>query len=299
MEKQTSSFISWAEFRDIDLARFLASIGHEPVKIIGQNYWYRSPLRDEKTPSFKVNTRLNRWYDFGLGKGGSIVDFCLEFYQTGLPEIVQLLSGNLSLPCSPSFSREVHPVQQALSVTGVHELSSPSLLSYLKTRAIPEELASPVLKEVRYQLNGKSYYGLGFKNDQGGYEIRNRYFKGSSSPKAVTTLANGQDSLSVFEGFFDWLSYQVLQVSMDWPKTDYLVLNSLSFVQGSLDRMLGYQTVHLFLDNDPAGQKATDFLMRQSSVFKDCSSYYKGLQDLNEFLTRKQPRLKVARKLKF
>ncbi len=299
MEKQTSSFISWEALREIDLVGFLASIGYEPAKIRGAGYWYLSPLRNEKTPSFKVNTRLNRWYDFGVGKGGSIVDFCMEFYQTGLPEIVQLLSGNLSLPRSSSFFRGNSSDKPALIVTGEYELSSPCLLNYLKTRAIPEQVASPVLKEIRYQLDGKSYYGLGVKNDQGGYEIRNRYFKGSSSPKAVTTFVNGQDSLSVFEGFFDWLSYQVLRVSMDWPETDYLVLNSLSFAEGSLDLMLGYQTVCLFLDNDPAGQKAKDLLIRQSPAFKDCSSYYNGFTDLNEFLVGKLPRLKVARKLKF
>lgn len=299
MEKQTSSFISWEKLRDIDLVGFLASIGYEPAKIRGAGYWYLSPLRIEKTPSFKVNTRLNRWHDFGLGRGGSIVDFCLEFYQSGLAEIVQLLSGNLRLLRSPSFSQGTPSDQPALSVTGVHELSSLSLLTYLTSRGIPVELASPVLKEVRYELNGKSYYGLGFKNDLGGYEIRSRYFKGSSSPKAVTTFVNRQDSLAVFEGFFDWLSYQALRGSMNWPETDCLVLNSLSFVQGALDRMLAYQTVRLFLDNDPAGQKATNLLIGQSPVFKDCSPYYKGFQDLNEFLTRKQPRLKVARKFKF
>lgn len=296
MEKQTSSFISWEKLRDIDLVRFLASIGYEPAKIRGAGYWYLSPLRNEKTPSFKVNIRLNRWYDFALGKGGSIIDFCLEYYQTGLAEIVQLLSRNLSLPRSPSFSQGAPSDQLALSVTGVHELSSPSLLSYLKTRGIPEELAYPALKEVRYELNGKSYYGLGFKNDLGGYEIRSRYFKGSSSPKAVTTFVNRQDSLAVFEGFFDWLSYQALRGSMNWPETDCLVLNSLSFVQRALGRMLGYQTVHLFLDNDPAGQKTTDFLIGESPVFKDCCPYYKGFSDLNEFLVGTGLKYKAALK---
>lgn len=92
MKKQPSSFISWEKLRDIDLVGFLASIGHEPTKISGIQYWYRSPLRNEKTPSFKVNRRLNRWYDFGIGKGGSILDFCRALYQIDLPEIVHLLS---------------------------------------------------------------------------------------------------------------------------------------------------------------------------------------------------------------
>ncbi len=43
----------------IDLVNYLSSMGHEPVKIKGNDHWYLSPLREEKEASFKVNKNKN------------------------------------------------------------------------------------------------------------------------------------------------------------------------------------------------------------------------------------------------
>ena len=61
--------------KQIDLVNYLEKLGYEPRKIRNHDYWYLSPLRDENTPSFKVNRNINCWYDFGLGEGGTIIDF--------------------------------------------------------------------------------------------------------------------------------------------------------------------------------------------------------------------------------
>jgi len=63
------------EAKQIDLVDYLAALGHRPQKIRNKDYWYHSPLRDEKTASFKVNRSLNVWYDHGIGKGGNLIDF--------------------------------------------------------------------------------------------------------------------------------------------------------------------------------------------------------------------------------
>lgn len=48
----------------INLVEFLEKEGHKAVKQKGNTYWYISPIRSEKTPSFKVDARRNEWYDF-------------------------------------------------------------------------------------------------------------------------------------------------------------------------------------------------------------------------------------------
>ena len=58
--------------KQIRIEDYLHTLGHAPVRRQGVNLWYRSPLREEKVASFKVNTGLNCWYDFGLGKGGNV-----------------------------------------------------------------------------------------------------------------------------------------------------------------------------------------------------------------------------------
>ena len=43
---------------------FLARLGHHPVQRRANAIWYRSPYREEHTPSFKVNPEKNLWFDF-------------------------------------------------------------------------------------------------------------------------------------------------------------------------------------------------------------------------------------------
>lgn len=50
--------------KQIRIADFLHSLGYSPVKQQGINLWYKSPFREEKEPSFKVNPDRNLWYDF-------------------------------------------------------------------------------------------------------------------------------------------------------------------------------------------------------------------------------------------
>src|SRR4051812_34585069 len=86
------------EAREMDLVDYLSTLGHEPEKISGRNYWYRSPFREEKDPSFKVNRHLNRWYDFAEGKGGNLVDFGIVYHKCTITDFLQKISsGNISL----------------------------------------------------------------------------------------------------------------------------------------------------------------------------------------------------------
>ena len=70
------------EIKSIPLATFLSQLGHEPTMRKGTRLWYLSPLRQEHTPSFKVEKTLNCWYDFGIGKGGNIIDLATELYKS-------------------------------------------------------------------------------------------------------------------------------------------------------------------------------------------------------------------------
>lgn len=59
--------LSIDEARQTGMIDYLSKLGYEAAKIRNNDYWSLSPLRDEKIPSFKVNKKLNRWYDHGLG----------------------------------------------------------------------------------------------------------------------------------------------------------------------------------------------------------------------------------------
>ena len=53
---------------------YLESKGITLVRRLATYVMYRSPLRDEHHPSFKVDTEKNLWIDYAEGRGGSIID---------------------------------------------------------------------------------------------------------------------------------------------------------------------------------------------------------------------------------
>lgn len=78
------------DVKQIKLADYLQSLGYTPVKQQDKNLWYKSPLREETDASFKVNTEFEKWYDFGIGKGGNILALAAELYRS--EDVAYLLS---------------------------------------------------------------------------------------------------------------------------------------------------------------------------------------------------------------
>lgn len=262
---------------------FLQEHGHQPTSVRGDNWWYLSPLRDERTASFKVDVNKNVWYDFGLGKGGN------------LRTLVKLLlhGNNYDLPSDHFFETE-HPKTRlpekgnaSFSDITIMELTNHFLFSYLKRRGISETIAAKYCKEIHYTNRGKRYYAIGFGNRCGGYEIRNAYFKGCISPKDISVIEHGDDDCHVFEGFIDFLSY--VEMSGD---CDAVVLNSVINITKALSILNKYHKVYCHLDNDEAGRNATKQIMRACpSDVIDVSSEYAESKDVNEFLCKRMPRL--------
>lgn len=272
----------------LDTVAYLSMRGYEPEKVKGVNYWYLSPIREEKTASFKVNRLRNQWYDFGIGKGGDLLDFIRLLDNCSIPEALQKLEQSNVSGIRPQQPMNLPLATSAIEVLSVHIISSSVLIRYCRSRCIPWTIADNYLHEVRYRNGGKIYYGLSFKNDAGGWELRNPLFKGSSSPKASTTIKSGADILAVFEGFFDFLSYLVLQDTETASQRDFLVLNSTSFFAIHLTEMQSYKRVYLYLDNDSAGERCTSLALEKSpEIFVDERGFYKGFKDLNEWLIAK------------
>lgn len=280
-EQRISSF---KEAKEIDLVDYLSTLGFKSAKIRGNDYWYLSPLRDEKTPSFKVDRKINCWYDHGIGEGGNLVDFGMVYFNCSSSNFLQRLNGKFFLhqPVKIVSTKEIR--ENKLTVLGDFILSSSHLINYLAKRKIPYDIADEYCREVRYQMSDKVYYGIGFKTDSGSFEIRNPFLKSASSPKNITTFKNGADEVAVFEGFFDFLSYQVYAVKQSLTPTDFIVLNSLSFFEKSRPVMESYNQVKLYLDNDKAGQNCSSYALSLSNKYKDESGLYKNYKDLNDWL---------------
>lgn len=270
-----------SKVKELDMVEYLESLGHHPVRISGKNYWYLSPLRNERTASFKIDRTLNRWYDFGEGKGGNLVDFGIRFHGCNVKDFLKKLSSDTITISKEQIlqNREVK-----LTILSIHQISSSALVKYLESRRINKEVADNYCQEIRYQVGDKIFYALGFKNDAGGYELRSPYFKGSSSPKDTSFIDHGTGELAVFEGFFSFLSYQSMYHGQEQRLTDFLILNSVSFFDKSVPLMLRQQSVRLYLDRDTTGQNCTRRALSLGKQFTDESWLYKGYKDLNEWI---------------
>jgi len=300
--------------KQIDMVDYLAFLNHSPQKVHNGDYWYLSPLREERTASFKVNREKQIWFDHGLGKGGDLVDFGTLYHNCSISELLARLSvyhtrlilsfhsptnsGNPAGANSRVAGERKETTDSKIVVLESRPLAAIELLNYLNKRCIPLEIANRFCKEVDFLLYGKKHTAIGFKNKAGGYELRNENFKGSSSPKDVTFVDNRTDDVAVFEGMFSFLSFCTVNKNLTAPLSNCLVLNSLSFFEKSRSLMEQYNQVHLILDSDTAGMKCTkQALQWDRDKYIDRSDFYQNHKDLNDWLIHHQHSQKQSQKI--
>jgi hypothetical protein len=277
--------ISCEEIRKTDMVKYLSILGFEPKKISHGDYWYLSPLRDEKTPSFKINTKKNCWFDFGIGKGGNIIDFAILYHNCTVGEFLKMVQNDFYFHRQPVLEPIKENEQESLiEILYDKTISSLVLIRYLHKRNIPLSVAEKYCSEIIYRLNNKTYAALGFKNDSGGYELRNEFFKGSNSPKDITRLKNKGKKVAVFEGFFDFLSFISLLSNKELKPVSFCILNSLSFFEKSRPFLEQHNSIHLYLDNDKAGINTASYAKSLNEKYHDESTLYKNYKDLNDWV---------------
>ena len=292
MKKEDLSLI-----KRYSIVEYLERKGIRPVRKTSTYVMYRSPLREETHPSFKVDTEKNLWIDYAEGRGGSIIDLCIRLEGCTLSEAICRLGQNAlehTAYCSCSSKREtsISPNQRKdITASGTRRLTSisdtlpPHLQEYLKKeRCIDLEKATPFLKCISYEVRERRYEAIGFANSSGGYELRdNHLFKGTIVPKDITPrFEDKAQPVCLFEGFMDFLSF----LSMKEEVTNQcLVMNSVSNVVRSIHYLnkRNITSVRAFLDNDDAGRKAVQEFVNTGFKVEDMAVYYRDFKDLNEF----------------
>lgn len=283
--------LSFNEARKIPITEYLTRLGFEPVSVRGNNHWYHSPFRGERTPSVKVDANRNVWYDHGEGTGGSIIDLGAKLHGCTPYEALEKLSGEAANPFSfHRPTKQNDPPENKVEVLAARRLTSPDLLQHLNSRGIDASTAQKYCKEIDFRIGKHTHAAVGLANGSGGYELRNRWFKGASSPKDVSLISNNSQRLCVLEGFMDFLSVHRLdhaEIRQLIHESDFLILNSVSFLNRSLAILKGYPEINLFLDNDLAASKAKGKLKENGIQFRDVSFLYSANKDVNEYLIRR------------
>lgn len=296
------------------IVEYLERKGIKPVRRTPVNALYRSPLRAETHPSFKVDTEKNLWIDYAEGRGGSIIDLCMRLEGCTLSEAIRHLGQNA--PDNTVYSSHKDFSQNNLQPTmaanetrkliSISDTLPPHLQEYLtKVRCIDMEKAKPFLKCISYEVRGRCYQAIGFANQSGGYELRdNSSFKGTIAPKDITLIFTDKQTehaidkplpVCVFEGFMDFLSFLSMKEEI---ASHCLVMNSVSNVARTALYLNDHNLTHIraFLDNDDAGRRTVQEFVRAGFKVEDMSVYYRNFKDLNEFHVcrmRKQEQQKV------
>jgi hypothetical protein len=290
----TKTSIQAREIKDtVSIVDLLSRLGYEPVKIHGQESKYFSMLHTETIPSFYVKDQLGVWYDQGLGKGGTIIDFGLAYwnlpFQETLEKIMQVCGTNLPLV---NYDRQESTRKRSAVKIPHYEIedikplgNNPQITDYLNYRGI-WQAAQGSLREVYYYVEDqkkqrKYFFAAGWKNELGSWEVRNKYFKGCLGHKAISFIVGDENRLAVFEGYINYLSWLT-----DNPGADdsVLVLNSIALLTTAGKKAQPYSYVAIYFDRDQTGHNATLELIKLLPQARDLSSVYDGHNDYNDKL---------------
>ncbi|MFV5695435.1 toprim domain-containing protein [Flavobacterium sp. LB3P122] len=272
--------------REISIEKVLQNLGCEPTKSNENESWYLSPFRIEKTASFKLNRKINRWFDHGDQKGGNVIDFVIQKFGFSVNEALSYLE---KFDTFFSFQKQIFetPTKELNSTNHIEKIipvQHVALIQYLKSRQIHNFKNIKQLKEIHYKINEKNYFALGFQNKSQGWEIRSKFAKLCLLKKNISLIHNESKTLRIYEGFFDYLSFIQVRENLIMEESDYLILNSVALLVTNISVLSNYDFIELYLDNDTTGDKYSLLVMERYENTKDCRALFYGFKDLNEWL---------------
>ncbi|MCI3939361.1 toprim domain-containing protein [Chryseobacterium aahli] len=263
------------QLNTVNLEEVLFSLGHLPKKQNEKESWFLNPFATENQASFKLDKRQNIWYLYSEGIGGNNIDFLKKYFNYSINEILSWASEkNFS-----SFHQQSKIEKPNYQITEVAEIQNWNLKKYLYNRGLSQR-SFKFLKEIKFTINNKKLYAVGFENLSGGWELRNSFYKGSIVKKDISIIRNNSNQIFVFEGFTDAMSFIELEDIFD---KDILVLNSISMLENAKKYLQNYTDIFLFMDNDNAGLKCKNDILLSFPEAKDCSKIYNKYKDFNEY----------------
>ena len=272
------------QFNSISLEEVLVSLGHLPTKQNEKEAWFLNPFSTENHASFKLDKRNNVWYLHSEGIGGNNIDFMKKYLNSSVKEVL----GWAEKQNFSSFQQQnvIHSINSKpnYQITEIKELKNENLKDYLHQRGLSTKVY-PLVKEIHFRIGEKNLYAIGFENFSGGWELRNQFYKGSLLKKdiSVVNLNNNlkkNKNVVVFEGFIDALSFVEMKPFFNG---DLLVMNSVSLLNRTNEFLKNYSEIHLFLDNDKAGENCKTSILKSFPEAKNHSEIYALHKDLNEY----------------
>lgn len=274
-----------SEAKNISIREVLESFSLFPSNENSRTAFYLAIDREEKTPSLSVDFSKNTAFDFGTGKSYDSISIVQTMKKCSVSDALKYLEQfNFSFQ---EQNLKLENLSKGYEIIDVKKIQHPALLDYLKNRYVEDQ--KKWVEEMHYRMNDKNYFGIGFKNDAGGFEIRNAYSKICLGKKDITSIKSASNSVRIFEGFFDFLSFKKLENYLEKETSDYTILNSVSMTHKVKNSLENYKNIELYFDNDEAGTRAIEMIKKDLKNAEDCRVLYSGFKDLNDWLIQNNP----------
>ncbi|WP_263603436.1 toprim domain-containing protein [Chryseobacterium sp. PET-29] len=271
--------------QNISIRSLLESFNLFPVKENRRTAFYFALDREETIPSLCVDFIKNIAFDFGTGKSYDVISVVRQIKKCSVAEALEYLASFNFTVNIERFAEEIQP-KTSYTILKVDEVRHPALIQYLDSRKVSEQ--KKCVREVHYELNGKKYFGIGFKNDSGGFEIRNKYAKICLGAKDVSWISNSKNmnhEVAVFEGCFDYLTFRNLECKLGLT-CDCLILNSTAMLFKAEKILDTYEKILLYLDNDKNGKFVASKIKKEYTNVEDCSLMYYDFKDMNDWFVK-------------
>jgi DNA primase len=280
--------------KQFPIENYLHRKGIYPISKSGKCYLYLSPLREENTASFSVDTERNTFIDFGNSneKTTSIIDLVMLMDKVNFLNacgIIESFDGEKKAEFKTDNSSllTVKPSENIVKdyqVTAVKNLQHPALIRYVESRKISLKTAFTYLKEIHYLNSKGKFFGVGYQTDNGGYVLRSEIMAKPMNlgRTGIKTFAVPESKeITVFEGMFDFLA--CVELCKRPPRCTAIVLNSVSNLSKATPQLSQATEIYSYLDNDSAGRKATQKMKDSGLNVFDKSAFYEGYKDFSEF----------------
>ncbi len=137
--------------KNILISDFLQNRGILPSIMKSNVYWYKSPIREEKLASFKVDISKNIWFDHGLGVGGDLLKLVCLLFRVEIKQALEILSnGNF-----PAIIEAKQIRNENLKIIENRAISNRYLCNYLLNRRVGRGIALQYCREVHFKINEK------------------------------------------------------------------------------------------------------------------------------------------------
>lgn len=245
---------------------------------------------DQRTGSIALNEMANVWFDHSSGEGGDIIKAVQVYENVSFSDAIQKLSSKTPVEFAVRNSKP----QKTSTYQILKEIpiAHPALNQYILYRGLDQEIVGKFCKEIHWVHNENAYFGIGLKNDAGGWSVRSKLFKGNLLSSGISTVKIGArvGAIKIFEGMFDFLSFIKL-----YPESQFIakVLNSTANLSTKLMEELHQEAndngwpVHLYLDRDEAGDEKTKKALGVIAAASDVRNIFEKYSDLNELIMQK------------